>query len=209
MIRLFLTRHGQTEWNVAKRFQGSLDSSLTELGVRQAELLSSRLADEKFDVIYSSHLNRAYRTAEIISGNREIEIIKDENLAEMRLGDWEGLMHDDVIKKYSEEYELFWNKPHLFKASSGEGYSDLKKRVIGCLKRIIEENDGKNVLIVTHTVVIKQIMAYFEERPLEKLWDPPYINPTSLSVIEIDKNVPEIKMHADISHFENSMKDIF
>lgn len=208
MVRLFLTRHGQTEWNVAKRFQGSLDSSLTELGVRQAELLSYRLADEKFDAIYSSHLNRAYRTAQIVSGNREIEIIKDEDLAEMRLGDWEGLKHDEIIEKYSKEYELFWNKPHLYKASSGEGYSDLKKRVIGCLERIIKENDGKNVLIVTHTVVIKQIMAYFEGRPLEKLWDIPYIHPTSLSVIEIDNDIVDVKLHADVSHFEDSMKDI-
>lgn len=208
MIRLFLTRHGQTKWNVEKRFQGSMDSSLTELGIKQAELLSHRLAHEKFDIIYSSHLQRAYKTAEIIKNNRDVKIIKDENLAEMKLGEWEGLKHDDILEKYSKEYELFWNKPHLFEASSGEGYDDLKKRAIASIEKIIKENDGKNVLIVTHTVVIKQIMAYFEERPLEKLWDPPYIHPTSLSLIEIDKNAVEIKMHADISHFENSTKDI-
>ncbi|SHJ47157.1 histidine phosphatase family protein [Paramaledivibacter caminithermalis] len=206
MIRLFLTRHGQTQWNVEKRFQGSLDSALTELGVKQAKLLRDRLAHEKFDIIYSSHLNRAYKTAEIIKGNREIEIIKDENLAEMRLGKWEGLKHDEIMENYSKEYELFWNKPHLYKPSTGEGYNELEKRVIGCLKGIIEENDGKNVLIVSHTVVVKQIMAYFENRPLEKLWDLPFIYPTSLSLVEIDNDIVEIKMHADISHFENSMK---
>lgn len=208
MIRLLITRHGQTKWNLEKRFQGSMDSSLTELGIKQAELLRDRLANERFDKIYSSHLQRAYRTAEIIKGNRNMEIIKDEGLAEMRLGNWEGLKHDDVIERYSKEYDLFWNKPHLFEPTFGEGYDDLKERVVSSLKRIINDNDEKNILIVTHTVVIKQIMAYFEKRPLEKLWDLPYIYPTSLSLVEIDKDTVEIRMHADISHFENDMKEI-
>lgn len=208
MIRLFITRHGQTEWNLEKRFQGSKDSLLTELGEKQAGMLRDRLASQNFDLIYSSHLQRAYRTAEIIKDNREIKIIKDKALSEMKLGDWEGLKYDHVIEKYSKEYDLFWNKPHLFEATSGEGYSDLKKRVIGSLKRIIRENDDKNILIVTHTIVIKQIMAYFEKRPLEKLWDLPYIHPTSLSLIEIDDEKTNVKLHGDISHLENNVKEI-
>lgn len=200
LIRLFLTRHGQTQWNVERRFQGSKDSPLTEIGTRQAILLGERLANERIDTIYSSHLQRAYKTADFIRSNRAIEIIEDKNLSEMNFGDWEGLKHDELIEKFPSEYDAFWNAPHLYKSSSGENFEDFRKRVLLSLNDIINNHDGETVLIVTHTVVLKQIMSYFEDKHLEKLWDPPYMHPTSLTIVEIDKNEVRIKLHADTEH---------
>lgn len=202
MIRLFLTRHGQTEWNIERRFQGSKDSPLTEIGIQQARSLGERLLNEKIDTIYSSHLLRAYKTADIIRNNRKIEIIEDRNLSEMKFGDWEGLRHDELAGKFSAEYDAFWNAPHLYSPTSGENFKDFKTRVLESLNTIIKNHNGENVLIVTHTVVLKQIMSYFEDRPLEKLWDPPYMHPTSLSIVEIDNNETRIKLHADTEHLE-------
>jgi len=201
MIRLFLTRHGETEWNKEGRLQGSKESMLTELGVKQAELLSERLNDENIDVIYSSPLQRAYKTAEAVADRKELDIIIDKNLSEMNFGEWEGLKHDE-IKEISDQYDLFWNKPHLYETTTGEGFSEFKERVIGSIRDIINKNDNKNVLVVAHAVVIKQILNYFEDRPLEKFWGPPFMHSTSLSIIEIDEERSEIKLQADISHLE-------
>ncbi|MTI66156.1 MAG: histidine phosphatase family protein [Firmicutes bacterium] len=200
MIKLFLTRHGQTQWNEEGRLQGSKDSNLTSLGIKQAELLKERLADERIDIIYSSPLIRAYKTAEVISSNRDLDIITDKNFKEINFGDWEGLKHDEIT---SPQYEIFWNKPHLYKPSTGESFKDFKKRILSSLNNIIKNHDNKNVLIVAHAVVVKQILNYFENRPLEKFWDPPFMHSTNLSLIEIeDENVAEIKLYADTSHLE-------
>ncbi|EQB85893.1 hypothetical protein M918_16965 [Clostridium sp. BL8] len=78
MTRLYITRHGETLWNTEGRMQGWNDSPLTDLGIKQAEWLRDRIQDEKIDAIYSSPSNRAFKTAEIVRGGREIEIIKHE-----------------------------------------------------------------------------------------------------------------------------------
>lgn len=200
MIKLFLTRHGQTKWNKEGRLQGSKDSNLTTLGIRQAELLKERLSNEKIDLVYSSPLIRAYKTAEIVVGNRNLEINKDKNFKEINFGDWEGLKHDEID---SPQYEIFWNKPHLYKPSTGENFSNFKERILSSLRNIIKDNDNKNVLIVAHAVVIKQILNHFENRPLEKFWNPPFMHSTSLSLIEIEnENIAKIKLYADTSHLE-------
>lgn len=213
MIRLFLTRHGQTEWNKLGLLQGSKDSELTELGIKQAKLLKERLQDEKIDIIYSSPMKRALQTAEIISDNTRIisdntkiisdnpEIIIDHQLKEMHFGEWEGLHHEEIRKK-SSQYDLFWTKPHLYIASSGESFEIFKERVLGSLRNIIHHNNDKNVLIVSHAVVIKQILNYFENRPLEKFWEPPFMESTCLSIIEIDKDNISIRLNSDTSHLK-------
>lgn len=199
MVRLFLTRHGQTEWNKKGLLQGSKDSVLTELGIKQAKRLKERLKDEKIDIIYSSPLKRAFQTAEIISNNVKIRI--DCQLKEMHFGEWEGLTHEE-IRKMSSQYDLFWTKPHLYLASSGDSFDVFKERVIGSLRNIIHHNKNKNVLIVAHAVVIKQILNYFEKRPLEEFWEPPFVQSTCLSIIDINEDDISIRLNSDISHLE-------
>jgi len=194
-----MERNGQMEWNKEGRLQGGKNSELTELGIRQAELLGEKLNDEKIDVIYTSNLQRAYRTAEIIENNKGIKIIIDENLGEIRWGDWEGLKHEE-IRAISDQYDVFWNKPHLYEPTTGESFDNFKKRVLGSITNIIKQNDNKNVSVVVHGVVAKQILNFFENKPLEKFWDPPFMHSTSLSIIEIDEDIAEIKLYADTSH---------
>ncbi|QVK18930.1 histidine phosphatase family protein [Mycoplasmatota bacterium] len=199
MIRLYLTRHGQTEWNKLGLLQGSKDSELTDLGIKQAKRLKERLKDEKIDIIYSSPMKRAVQTAKII--HNDVKIIIDNHLKEMHFGDWEGLPHEE-IRKLSSQYDLFWTKPHLYQSSSGESYEIFKKRVLGSLRNIIHYNNDKNVLIVSHAVVTKQILNYFENRPLEKFWEPPFMESTCLSIIEIDEDNINIQLNSDISHLK-------
>lgn len=202
--KLYIVRHGQTEWNVQKRLQGHKDSPLTKLGILQAQWARDGMKDIPIDVIYSSTTGRAYKTAQIIRGSREIPIIAEKNLRELNMGNWEGQRALDIEKEDPKKYHCFWNTPHLYKATSGETYFDVQKRALKVVKNIINLHKGKTVLIVTHTTTLKLIMAYFEGRPLSKLWDLPYIHPCSISMVEIKDTGWEIRLHGDISHYKDT-----
>jgi len=201
MIRIYLTRHGETEWNLKKIMQGWQDSDLTDLGKEQAKWLSERLSKIEFEAVYSSPLNRALETAKIIKKDAFEEIIIKDHLKEMGFGPWEGKTSVEIQRDFKEAYNNFWEKPHLYSGDLCESYYDVKNRVIPLVKDIIERHD-KNVLIVTHTVVIKIIMAYFDARKMEDLWEPPFMHQTSLNLIEIENNQPKIILHGDTSHYK-------
>ncbi|WP_412973888.1 histidine phosphatase family protein [Paenibacillus sp. OAS669] len=94
---LYLTRHGETEWNVEGKLQGHKDSPLTNLGKRQAKWLGASLKEIEFDAIYSSPSPRTYQTAEIIREERKIELSSCDSLKEIGLGSWEG-QKDHILK---------------------------------------------------------------------------------------------------------------
>lgn len=212
-MKIFITRHGQTVWNLENKIQGWENSPLTELGYKQASWLSERLKDISFDLIFSSSIKRAYDTAEILKGDRSIDITKVDSLKEMGMGLWEGKTFAKMKNEYPEIYEAYWKYPHKYRPDTGESYYDVKNRVVPWLESLINIKEDINVLIVTHTVVVKILMAYFENRPMEKLWDFPYIHETSLSMVNIENDISTICFHGDISHYRDksykSTKDDF
>lgn len=137
---------------MADKLQGHLDSPLTDLGKRQAQWLSEHLIDIELDAIYSSASPRAMHTA---------EIIRD-------MGTWEGKGRSDLEREYRDEYYKFWNEPHAFiPTNGGEDFVQLQDRLISQVNQIISKHNGGNVLMVTHAVALKVIMAYFKGDPLE------------------------------------------
>ncbi len=200
MITLYITRHGETVWNKQKRMQGWRDSELTETGVRNAGLLGDRLRDVPFDAIYSSPSIRTRSTAELIKGEKDIPINFDEKLKEINMGEWEGKTVSFIEDNDPEQFHCFWNTPHLYTAQTGENFGDLKNRVLAFLTSIQENHTSGTILVVTHAVVIKTMMSLFKNNPLEKLWDPPFIHDTSLTVVEVSGETYKIVMEGDISH---------
>jgi len=198
---LYLVRHGQTLWNREKRMQGHLDSPLTEKGIMQASKLSERINDIAFDKIFASPSNRAYRTAEILKMDRPLDIIKRDELREINLGDWEGKKISEISESEPERHLNFWERPHLYTSDTGESFFDIKARVIPFVEKIVSENRGKRILIVSHTTIIKTILSYFEKRPVEKLWHKPAIFPASLSIINVTGDSCEIELYGDITHY--------
>lgn len=198
---IYLVRHGQTEWNVQHRFQGHKDSPLTKLGIQQAEWLGDALKEDTFDLIYSSTSNRAYHTADIIRGERDVPIIDCEEFKEINLGVWEGQTQEQIAKSYPQQLDHFWNHPELFSVQDSETFNEVRERAVNKLVDIIGSNPGASILLVTHTVVVKVLMAYFEGRSMDRLWDLPYIHPTCLSKIELTDEVPSIILHGDVSHY--------
>ena len=201
-MKLYITRHGQTEWNILKIMQGWKNSDLTNKGIEDAIRLRERLKDIEFSKIYSSPSGRALDTANYVKGNKDIEIEIHEGLKEMGFGSWEGMDREDVLELYSEEHYNYWNRPHLYAPSDGETFQELFKRVESALKFIIENSDDDNVLIVSHAITIKAIYYIIQKYRLEDFWDIPFIEGTSLSILEIDGDNGEFILDGDISHLE-------
>ena len=178
-----------------------MDSELTAHGYRDAGLLGNRLSSVEFNAVYASPSRRTIQTAEAIVSKRPWNIVRHDDLREIRMGEWEGRTHAEVKQDYPEQYHAFWNTPHLYKpAGGGETFPELQRRVVSAINQIVSETDRGNVLVVSHIVAIKATIAYVKKVPLERFWEPPAIHGASLSVIEISDGCANVVCEGDISH---------
>lgn len=208
MTKLYLTRHGETIWNTIGKFQGWSNSDLTELGVKQAKWLAQRMKDLKIDIIYSSPSGRAYDTAIIVKGDRNLEVITCDGLKELNVGVWEGNIQEDIKNDSEENHYNFWNKPSGFIPPEGaESFYDIKKRSFNTIMDIVKNNEGKNILVVTHTITIKSFMCALQDRDIDTLWHEPFVKQTSLTEIDFVGNEYKILLNADIAHHEYAFKE--
>lgn len=199
MTTIYLTRHGETEWNLARRLQGQLDSPLTDKGKLQAEWLRDRLEDIEFSAIYSSCSNRALDTAHIVKGHRQMTIETRKELMEIMMGAWEGQKVQVIEKEDSTNFFNFWNKPELFETTAGETFDEVIERSYQVLEEIRSNHTG-NVLVVSHGIVLKSLLCAIARKPLSKLWDGPFMKQTSLTIIEATDEGFEIITAGDTSH---------
>lgn len=188
MTLIYITRHGETEWNKQGRFQGSSNSELTEKGLLAAELLSERIENIDLDFIIASPLKRAYQTAEIARGMKDVEIIKDAGLQEINLGDFEGMRYDEIKKSRGDILRIIEDNPFANRYPNGENLIEFYNRVEKTFKQIIADYKGKNILVVAHGGTIKGIECYYKNKKIEKDWIGNVVNNCSLTCIEIDKN---------------------
>lgn len=202
MLTIYITRHGETEWNLEGRMQGWKDSSLTEKGVRDAIRLGDHLNRIPFEAFYSSPSGRTRQTAELINGDRDIPIILDENLKEINMGDWEGRTHDEIKGHYPEEYHAFWNAPHLYVPTSGESFQDVQTRIVKAFETILANHPTGNILMVTHAVAIKSLIVHLQNIGFDRLWDPPFIHGTSLTVVKVNDGQQQLVVIGDSAHIK-------
>ena len=175
---IYLTRHGQTMWNIEKRLQGRGNSPLTEEGIERAKELRDRIKDIKLDVIYSSPIERALTTANIIKGDKSVEVVTDEN------------PHWDISLIMKGNTELA--------APNGENLAEVRDRVANAMDRIIEENRGKTILIVAHGITLKAIMYYFKDEEVNS----EVMGQATLTKVNVDENNRfYIEFKNDNSHF--------
>ena len=180
--RIHLIRHGETRWNVEKRMQGYLDSPLTNSGRSQARRVRREI--DRIDVAYSSPSGRALETAEIILNGAQQKIETHVGLKEINLGIWEGMKMEWVEKKYPHQYRALWSEPSKFSVADGETFLEVQDRAVKAVLEVARTHKGQSILVVSHAATIKVILAHFENRSLDKLWDPPSIENGSRSVIE-------------------------
>lgn len=170
MVKLFIIRHAESEWNPIGRYQGLLDPGLSERGLKQAELLSRALEKEKIDVIYSSPLKRTYQTAQEIAKRQGLEIIEDRRIIEIDHGVWSGMLVEEVKERFPEDFRMWLEEPHRVKFEGGESLQDVFKRVKDFLEFIREKHWGQTVAIVSHTVPIRAMLCALLNIDLSKFW---------------------------------------
>jgi probable phosphoglycerate mutase len=186
-MKLLLIRHGQTDWNIKGKIQGSCDIELNDTGIIQAEELSNKVLENKykFSKIYSSQQRRAVKTAEILSKVTNVEYISIAGLEEINLGEWEGSSWAEVKEKYPAEYEEWYINRRYTKPHKGESYQDMLQRVLTSIHKIINENCD-NVVIVTHSAVIMCIQCYLTNTPFDEMTK---FKTDNTSITEIDSDL--------------------
>ncbi len=166
---IFLVRHGESTWNIEKRWQGSKNSDLTLLGMSQVEKARVTLSNIKINHAFVSPSKRAIDSIKILLNNKAIKTIVLNDLREITLGAWEGKTHKEVEKLNPVQFYNFWNKPELFNLENAETYERLQNRVVSVLQNMFNQYSGSNILVVSHGLSIKVAMAYYLKIPISNL----------------------------------------
>jgi len=156
---LIFLRHGETEWNRQKKYQGSLNIGLNEKGRDQAKKAAKMLENQKIDLIFSSDLDRASDTASIIGKRLGLKVQKKEQLREMDFGDWEGKDYLTIRKEQPESFDNWLDDPNENPPPGGERLEDFRDRVVTACKEILSV-PAESVLVVCHGGVIMVYLTH-------------------------------------------------
>ncbi len=172
-MELYIVRHGETYWNEEKRLQGSADIELNSYGREVAGKTGEALENIDFDCIYSSPLIRAYETACLIRGHRNIPIVRDDRIRELGFGVFEGENFSELLKDIDNAFHHFFKNPELYGApEEGETLEELCKRAEDFMINVIEPmtKDNNRIMIVAHGAINKAIMAHIKKHDLKEFW---------------------------------------
>ena len=204
-MEIYFVRHGQTIWNVEKRFQGLSDSPLTELGITQAKLLGKNLKDIKFDKFYSTSLKRANDTANYIKGDRDQEVEIFDDFIEISMGDMEGMGHEKFKELYPTQLKNFFFNQIEYdpREYNGESFLEVRERVIKGLNKFVELNKNyERVLVVSHGATLKTLLHYISGKDISTLSDEAIPKNTSYTIVEYKDGKFEITDFSNTSHLE-------
>jgi broad specificity phosphatase PhoE len=169
-VRIFLARHGETEWNVEGRWQGHSDSRLTPRGVEQALKLAEALSDEPLAAVYSSDLPRALNTAGYVAAPHGLEPIPDHRLREIDTGLWTARLGADIRAESPAEMERWVRRPWEHRMPRGESLGEVQSRCLAFVEDRVPRHAGEAIAIISHGAVTQTILAHAMGRPLTSLW---------------------------------------
>lgn len=202
MTTFYLVRHGETQWNQEQRLQGWLDSPLTENGRAAAQRLHKQLQAIPFAAAYCSSSGRARETMDILTAERQLPIVYEDDLREIYLGDWQGQTIEDILVNHKLDYEFYTNYPAQFVATHTESFGAVTERAMFTLKKIADQHRDETILIVSHAVTIKCIVNAILQRSISELWTAPYIHGTSVTVIERQNQQWLVKEIGNLHHLQ-------
>ena len=157
MTTILIARHGQSDWNQEKRWQGHADRPLTERGCEQAQALADRLAHIELDAVYSSDLQRARDTAAVVAESQSLDLQQLPELREVDVGTWSGLTRAEAEERFPEGFARWRDGYPGWK--DGETYEAMTDRVLRAVDEIAAEHEGGRVLVVSHGGPIRAIHA--------------------------------------------------
>ncbi len=196
---IYITRHGETEWNAAGRIQGHTDVPLSQRGREQARMLAHRLSHTPISAAYSSDLSRAAETARIALGRRDIPVTFTPELREYHKGVFEGLTEAEYRDKYPHLYQPSLVNDLDFAPPGGETVRETSARLASIVQRVQDAHMDESVLIVGHGGSLRAGIVSLLDLPLEANWKFAMRN-CSLTVIYTYPDNAVMHLYNDTSH---------
>ena len=190
--KVFLVRHGVTDWHREGRVLGQRDIPLIPEGIAQAEAVADALGSLAIADVISSPLVRAVQTAEIIGKRFGIQVARDPRFVDFRVGRWEGMSYAEISA--SPEYQRFIADPVSERIPGGESMADIRKRAVAALEQSLEDSpSGVGIVIVTHAGIIRVLLTHYAgSNPAN--YHRIRVSPGSVSVLSFndDRELPRI-----------------
>ncbi len=202
---IYITRHGETEWNVQGRIQGHTDVPLSQRGVEQAQMLSRRLANIRIDAAYASDLSRAAETARVALGERDVPITFTDELREYSKGVFEGLTEAEYRDKYPDLYGPSMENDLDFAPPGGETIRETSARLARIVQMVREAHMDQSALIVGHGGSLRAGVVSLLGLPLEANWKFAMHN-CSLTVIYTYADNAVMHLYNDTSHISGVVR---
>lgn len=158
MATILLARHGESDWNAERRWQGHADRPLSERGRAQAQALAERLEHVDLDAVYSSDLARAFETAGAVAARQGLDVVRLRDLREVDVGSWSGLTRDEAAERFPDAFERWQTGETGW--DDGETYEAMSRRVVETIRRVAAAHPRETVLVVAHAGPIRAIHAH-------------------------------------------------
>jgi len=206
MTNVYIIRHAEAEGNLYRIVQGQQNSYLAESGKRQLKYIAERFRDVPLHALYSSDLRRALKTAEAIGAPHNLTPQQNPWLREINMGICEGMSFGDMMHMDPEAMFRFNNDPYNWSAEGAETYAECARRFLTALTDIAEENEGKTVAVVSHSVVIRAALARLMNVPsaeMSKLL--PHGDNTAVSLLHFENGEFSVEYFNDNSHLPTEL----
>ncbi|MFN3598114.1 MAG: phosphoserine phosphatase PspA [Aquificaceae bacterium] len=190
MVKLYLVRHAESQWNPIGRYQGLLDPELSERGKKQAKLLGKHFKNITLHAVYSSPLKRTMQTALSLVEGKNMEVIPDKRIIEIDHGLWSGMLVQEVQEKFPQQFKRWLEEPHKVSFEDGESLLQVYEKVKDFLNYVKEKHWGQTIALVSHTVPMRAMYCALLNIDLSRFWSFGCDNASySLIHMERDRNV--------------------
>jgi broad specificity phosphatase PhoE len=207
MTTLLLIRHGETEWNKSKRWQGHADVPLSADGGAQAKRLAARIREEGWhiDHVYASDLSRAFETAQVIAAELGVSVHPRVELREIHVGVWSGMTNPEIRERYPEMWALYESGVDFQRGDDGETMAVFRTRVSESFAELVSRHPGERLLIVTHGGNIRTLLEHVQN--LNGEYFDAFIENTSVTEISWDTGHPVVVRINDALHLESARQE--
>lgn len=172
MGSLIFLRHGQAKNNTERLLAGRTPGvPLTETGIQQIESTARLLEKMNISKIYSSPIERAKHTAQIVANHNSLELIEDDRLIELDMGKFTGMKYDEIFASHGNVFLKFYSGEVEIAHNGVETFTEVKKRVLGIVDHAIQEHSNQNVLFVTHMDPIKAMISTVMDLKPQSLYE--------------------------------------
>ena len=206
-MKIYMIRHGETNWNKERRLQGKADIPLNEFGRHLARETAPAFNDISFDCAYTSPLIRAKETAELVLNGRNIPIVDEPRIMEMGFGEYEGLCCSREAWNIPDpDFNNFFEAPHKYKApKGGETFEQITQRLQEFLTQLYNQQElqDKTILLSTHGAALCGILRLIKQNPIEKYWDGGVHKNCAVTIVEVEKAKPTILEEAIVYYKDN------